>query len=260
MYIHTVVRQRVSTAPELTVAAGTHYCYCLFHGAARMLGPWPSFSAAEGFLALLRPGQTVRCKPLDGPLLCDFLEFTPENDEIRLLSELPLPVSPTIPPNLPELSNRIRVIEEVYFSVNKYRREINNADFLLLLYGTASGDEDDTAAPQRSRRHLQMRRLRTLIFDDPLRFRTVQDGADYLHLSPSYFSNLYRECFGVTFLQDCIRSRVKRCCSLLTSTDLSIKEIAQKLGHDNEAHFFHQFKQITGQTPNEYRRHNTKAF
>ena len=104
-----------------------------------------------------------------------------------------------------------------------------------------------------------MRRLRTLISDDPLQFRTVQEAAEYMHLSTSYFSSLYKDYFGISFGQDLIRSRVKRCCMLLMTTDNTVTRIAQQLGYGNEAFFYHQFRQVTGMTPGEYRQQHTMS-
>lgn len=259
MQIHQTFYSKAIYEPNITCSADTHYCYYLFKGASQMLGPWKPFTAPEGFLALLRPGQRVQVNRLAPYLLFDLLEFTPEGEELRLINELPLPTSPTIPPNIPELSNRLRVITEVFFSADKYRREKNNADFLLLLYGTSSGDEapDDTSREKQLYR--EMRRLRTMISDDPLQFRTVQEAAEYMHLSTSYFSSLYKDYFGISFGQDLIRSRVKRCCMLLMTTDNTVTRIAQQLGYRNEAFFYHQFRQVTGMTPGEYRQQHTMS-
>lgn len=258
MKIQRIVHQRFLSSPPLPLCESRYWCYFLFHGAAHIDGHWGALSFENGFLALLRPGQSIFVTP-DDESSYDLLVFSPENDECRLLDELPLPISPTVPPNIPELSNRIRVIEDVYYSSNKYSREINNADFLLLLYGTASGDEDIPTGTERSARTARMRRLRVLIYDDPLRFRTVEDGANYMHLSSAYFCNLYKKQFGTTFVQDCIRSRIKRCRMLLSTTDLAVKEIAKKLGYENEAFFYYQFKQVVGVTPEEYRRNPPRA-
>jgi AraC-like DNA-binding protein len=47
---------------------------------------------------------------------------------------------------------------------------------------------------------------------------------------------------------------VDRVCRLLQETNLSVKEIAYRLGFCDEFHFSHRFKKITGRSPSEYRR------
>lgn len=261
MQIQQIIYHKAVYDAQFTLAAQESYCYCLFHGAVRMTGPWPRLNGPQGLIAFLRPGQHVTLELTEGLLFYDLLEFTPEGQEAALLEELPLPVSPTLPPNLQELSNRLRVIEEVYYSANKYRKGVVDAEFLLLLYDTASGDEDDDPHPTAKKQLEQkMRRLRTLISDDPTRFQSVREAAAFLHLSPSYFSGLYKDYFGTTFLQEVIRAKVKRASALLLTTEYTVTQIAQKLDYQNEAFFYKQFKSVTGMTPNEYRKQRTRAF
>lgn len=262
MKILSLVYQRYISEGPLLLGDERSWCYFLYHGAAQIDGMWGEMTFDNTFLALLRPGQHITVTPLDKKGRYDILIFEPENDEEQLLRGLPLPISPTVPPNIYELSNRLRIIEEVYYSANKYRHGINNADFMILIYATASGDEDTPKGRGSSRpmRQAQMRRLRVLIFDDPQRFRSTENGAKYMRLSNAYFCNLYKKQFGTTFVSDCIHARIKRCCTLLASTDYTIKDIAKKLGYENEAFFYHQFKQTTGVTPDEFRRNPRKMF
>lgn len=53
--------------------------------------------------------------------------------------------------------------------------------------------------------------------------------------------------------------RIQRACSLLDSADnLSIAEIAMKCGYDDNAYFSRIFRQMTGMTPSQYRKQNSR--
>jgi AraC family transcriptional regulator of arabinose operon len=54
-------------------------------------------------------------------------------------------------------------------------------------------------------------------------------------------------------MTDVINSRIEHAKYLLTTTDISVKQIAQLCGYNNENHFMRQFKEITGITPTKFR-------
>ena len=73
-------------------------------------------------------------------------------------------------------------------------------------------------------------------------------------LCVSYVQHIYKELFGVPVIQDIIRSRIERACYLLTMTPDSVAHIAESCGYENVEHFNRQFKEITGFSPNQYRK------
>jgi AraC family transcriptional regulator of arabinose operon len=81
----------------------------------------------------------------------------------------------------------------------------------------------------------------------------VSDIAESLNLSTSYFQHIYKKLFGVSVMNDIIKSRIEYACYLLASNSDSISEIAFQCGYENKEHFTRQFKDITGYTPRQYR-------
>ena len=56
-------------------------------------------------------------------------------------------------------------------------------------------------------------------------------------------------------MQDVIASKISYARSLLVSNaQLTLPEIAEKLGYNDQYHFIRQFKAVTGQTPGAYRK------
>lgn len=51
-----------------------------------------------------------------------------------------------------------------------------------------------------------------------------------------------------------VRKRVDRACEWLLGSDLSVKEIGDRLGYPSPYEFSHQFKKVTGRSPREYKR------
>lgn len=83
---------------------------------------------------------------------------------------------------------------------------------------------------------------------------TVAWCAEQFHLTPSYFGDIVRREMGITpqaFLQTKLIDRAK---SLLASQELTINEIAEKLGFSYPNHFARLFRQKTGMSPSAFRR------
>lgn len=96
--------------------------------------------------------------------------------------------------------------------------------------------------------------LRERIYSNPQEDWNIDTMCRDLILSRGYFQKLYTRCFGISFTQDVINSRIELSKRLLASTDYSIAYIADQSGYSNYVHFMHQFKKIVGITPTEYRR------
>ncbi|MBR6419136.1 MAG: substrate-binding domain-containing protein [Oscillospiraceae bacterium] len=96
--------------------------------------------------------------------------------------------------------------------------------------------------------------LRERIYSNPQEDWSIDSMCRDLILSRGYFQKLYTRCFGISFTQDVINSRIELSKRLLSSTDYSIAYIADQSGYSNYVHFMHQFKKNVGITPTEYRR------
>jgi two-component system, response regulator YesN len=82
---------------------------------------------------------------------------------------------------------------------------------------------------------------------------TLKEVADKVYLSPSYFSRLFKEEVGMTFVEYLSFVRVQKAKSLLRFSSLPIEIIANHAGFANPGYFATIFKKIVGKTPREYR-------
>ena len=82
---------------------------------------------------------------------------------------------------------------------------------------------------------------------------SVGDIANSLNLSTSYFQHIYKQLFGVSVMQDIIKSRIEYACYLLQNNYDSISDISFRCGYENKEHFTRQFKSLTGYTPKQFR-------
>lgn len=80
----------------------------------------------------------------------------------------------------------------------------------------------------------------------------------YLNISTSYFSTIFKEVTGETFMEVLIRTRMDKARELLVNTTLKNYEIAEKVGFSDPHYFGISFKKATGKTPTEYAREYRK--
>lgn len=83
---------------------------------------------------------------------------------------------------------------------------------------------------------------------------TINELAKEEHLSPSRFRELFRAALGTSPVEYITSLRVTRACELLGTTDLSVTEIAQICGFDDEPYFCRVFRKSMGTSPLEYRK------
>ncbi len=76
----------------------------------------------------------------------------------------------------------------------------------------------------------------------------------YLNISTSYFSTIFKEMTGETFIEVLTRIRMEKAKELLENTTMKNYEIAEKVGFSDPHYFGISFKKITGKTPTEYAR------
>ena len=87
---------------------------------------------------------------------------------------------------------------------------------------------------------------------------TLADAARYVHMNPSYLSQLFKHEMNVNFVDYVTNLRITEAKRLLTSTTLRISEIACRLGYNDIAYFSNMFRKIIGTSPSEYRKTNSK--
>lgn len=80
--------------------------------------------------------------------------------------------------------------------------------------------------------------------------------ADQVGFSPFYFSRLFKQHFGVGFVDYLSDLRIAAAKKLLDDPTLPLKSVAANCGYDTPSYFAKSFKKRTGMTPTEYRQRN----
>ncbi|MBR4200107.1 MAG: substrate-binding domain-containing protein [Oscillospiraceae bacterium] len=95
--------------------------------------------------------------------------------------------------------------------------------------------------------------VRTAVYREPNNPRSLTQNAAALGFHRDYFNRKYKECFGLSFHQDCIRSRILYAVHLLMHTALTVSEAAEQCGYTESKYFIRQFSAVTGVPPKAFR-------
>ena len=82
----------------------------------------------------------------------------------------------------------------------------------------------------------------------------LNEVAQAFGYSPSYLTGLLRLKTGQTVNHWIIKRRMAAAQALLMETNLSVNQIAEAVGYQNTGHFFRQFRQYHGSTPQTWRK------
>jgi len=84
---------------------------------------------------------------------------------------------------------------------------------------------------------------------------SINSLAEKCFYNPSYFSRMFKECYGMTLTTYIQKQRIAKAQQLLIESDLSINKICSYVGYSDKTQFYKIFKKHTdGLLPNEYRK------
>ncbi|MDN4166184.1 helix-turn-helix transcriptional regulator [Cytophagales bacterium LB-30] len=81
--------------------------------------------------------------------------------------------------------------------------------------------------------------------------------AEEFHHEYNYLSSLFSSVEGITLEQYIIRQKIEKAKELLFYDELTLSQIAYRLGYSSVAHLSAQFKKITGLAPSELKKSRT---
>ncbi|MNI16171.1 HTH-type transcriptional activator Btr [compost metagenome] len=82
---------------------------------------------------------------------------------------------------------------------------------------------------------------------------SLDEVADLLGLNASYFSQLFKQSTGETFVHFRTRCRMEKAKRLLEQPHYRITDVSYEIGYADHPHFTKTFKKFTGFSPSEYR-------
>ena len=74
------------------------------------------------------------------------------------------------------------------------------------------------------------------------------------HYNTSYLSEQFKAYVGMTFIDYLVKTRFEKAKVLMRDSDMSMNEIAERVGYEDYSHFSKLFKKHEGYSPVEYRK------
>lgn len=109
-------------------------------------------------------------------------------------------------------------------------------------------------AKEQSKSNKLGRQIQIYVDEHVLEDLSVQSVAEHFNISSAYVFRLFKQVTGTSLMQYIIQRRMGEAQTLLLITDLSITEVAQRVGYDNLSHFVKMFSQNVGMSPRKYRK------
>ena len=82
---------------------------------------------------------------------------------------------------------------------------------------------------------------------------TLKMISEYVYLSETYFSFLFKKVTGITYIDYIQKLRMQEAKKLLVNTNYKVYKIAEMIGYNDYKYFSVQFKKYVALTPKEYR-------
>jgi two-component system response regulator YesN len=82
---------------------------------------------------------------------------------------------------------------------------------------------------------------------------SLSEAAGYFHLSPAYFSFMFKKIEGIPFIQYLTRMRMELAKQMLVEPSNKIYVVGHAVGYPEYTHFTKAFKKYAGCSPTEYR-------
>lgn len=235
-----------------------NYVLLIIHTQSEFMIDGKYFSVTPGHAVIITPHTPYAYSNPYGDYIDDWLHFEPSDDchaASFLKKKIPAENTPFYFGSTDTFTFLIRqLLYECSYTDPEYASENINALFNVLLnhLSAAFNSRNDSCTASPFRRELQLLRLE--LQNCCSRKYTIEECASRLHISPSYFQHLYSKLFGISFRQDVIKMRIEQAKYVMSTTDLSLREISELCGYSSEVHFYRQFKQEVKITPAKYRR------
>lgn len=109
-----------------------------------------------------------------------------------------------------------------------------------------------TAGARRACRHAAVEKALRYLDERYGQDVSLQELAEHVGLNPAYFSLLFKEQMGISYIKHLTGLRMERAKALLRS-GMRVNEVSERVGYQNYRHFTELFKKTVGTTPGQYR-------
>ncbi|MCK9862180.1 response regulator [Paenibacillus sp. ATY16] len=165
--------------------------------------------------------------------------------DVRMISELSQDLAS-------KLLDRLNARQVYPFEAPQRQAKRDNAPFSSLIE-TAAGLMEQLRIKRKGNLKEPVEEAKVYIEKHLNRELSLEEVAEKLGLSPSYFSQLFKHMTGETFVQYRTKRRMEKAKLLLSIPHHKITDVSAEVGFADHPHFTKTFKKYNGLTPSEYR-------
>ena len=214
-----------------------------------------TYHLRKGDIFYIPPHMTAKYFPNhDDPWIYVWIGFSGERSD-AYLNKIGLSVSSPIYHDQKdlELKPMFNELAERYRAAKYLNIEVLSV-FMNILYKMMMSKHRSEVALTAKQMHIKMAKQ---YIENNFQFAIkVTDIANALSLSPNYLANIFKEILQTSPKKYLIYYRILKATQLLVEDNLSIKEIAKRVGYDNPLHFSAEFKRLKNVSPKSYRNQN----
>ncbi|WP_277376134.1 helix-turn-helix transcriptional regulator [Paenibacillus polymyxa] len=229
-----------------------NYTFVFFNSRAEVKLHENTTIVPKNTFVFFQPQTPHYYRELESPFINDWFHCN-GYDFHKFLLNINFPLDTLIDASDPLLISRcIMELQNSYRLDGTLREHIIDCD-LRSFFMKLSDLRERTAPHQLNRYYIQFTELRNDLYRYSHKKLSVKELALQLNLSKSYFQHIYKELFGCSVMTDIINARLEHARYLLDHSALSVTQIANSCGYENDTHFMRQFKKFVGVSPRKYR-------
>lgn len=213
-------------------------------------------------LVFITPGQFIQYESCSSDFQADFVQLHPDfvaslglpyNFEIsRLIASEPLFV--LLPREYDAAMGYIHMVEDTIRSSPRFQTEILKHLTCAYIFAFSNIIMERSPDTPPSIKEVLMRRFFNLLDQHFSESRSVEFYADKLGVTPQYLTTVSRQLTGKSSRALIAAHLMLEAKVLLSTTELTVQEISNRLNFPNQSFFGKYFKKESGISPSEYRK------
>ncbi|KMJ59501.1 hypothetical protein AB685_01075 [Bacillus sp. LL01] len=151
---------------------------------------------------------------------------------------------------------RLTFLNDQWLSKRTFYEELSQNILLELLIMIAQEKAEWHTSPVKE---TSVREMQEYILQNYHRNITIEELASISRVTPNYVTVLFKEVIGITPIQYLHQTRINNAWNLISTTSMTIKEIAEYLGYCDQSYFNRMFKKWMGVPPSQVKKTQEKA-
>jgi len=178
-----------------------------------------------------------------------------KGEAASFIVELILKNSQNYKPYLSYNEDRIKLFEDIYANLEKgYGGDTLRYVNMIFYHFLSSLIYEDKFNHSEKKEEDLVDKTIGYMQDNLEKLIRLEEFANYANLSLSHFSAIFKTKTGYSPIEYFNQLKIQKACQYISFTTLSIKNIANKLGINDQYYFSRLFAKIMGSSPNDYRK------